>query len=473
METSKVQSFLDDLYIKYTLHTNVVFDSPSQFSVFAKSIKACPVKTILFSDMRGPVLVVFPATNGLDFEALEKVTNRNLTLDSGHKYKNQMRGLSIRNLPPFGRLFQMMMIVDTILQQFDSFLIDIGKGDSFIEVDRKGFETLMSGSIKKRFSQEIPDTGVKKQDVNSGQRAQVVTMKNSNQEIETLLNEDAVEAVFSKGQDLPVMPEVGNQLIELKGADGFDMLDLVHLIESDPMLSAKIISYASSPFFAYQGRLESVQEAVYHVLGSDLSLNISLALAVGAQFKGPMRGPVGAMSTWRHAVYCAVLSQSIATKLDNKFGIKPGTAYLHGLLHNIGFLVLGHLFSKKFGEFNKIVEAKGDIPFDVLEKNILGISHTRVGSLLIDSWALPEEYGIVVDNHHDGLYSGPHETYSHIVYISNALLKGIGIGDASDDVLPRELLAKYNLSESELHDMLQIVLQWNENIDHLAQQLVA
>ena len=441
--------------------------------MFAASINACAVKVILFSDLRGPALVVFPAKNGLNFETLAKVTNRNLTMDSGHKFKSQTCGFSIRNLPPFGRLFQMMMIVDEALLDFNSFIIDIGKGDSFIEVDRKGFESLISGSIKKRFSQEPIDIGVSKEDIDSARKSQVAHMKNSSQAAEALLTESTVEAVFKKGYDLPVMPEVGNQLIELKAAEEFDLIDLVSLIETDPMLSAKIISYASSPFFAYQGKLESVKEAVYHVLGSDLSLNISLALAVGAQFKGPMRGPVGAMSTWRHAVYCAVLSQSIASKITNQSGIKPGTAYLHGLMHNIGFLVLGHMFSKKFNVFNKELETNKEVPFDVLEKKMLGISHTRVGSMLIDSWELPEEYGIVVDNHHEADYTGPYEVYSHIVYIANALLKGVNIGDASDDALPLELLKKYNLKAGELQDMLQIVLQWNENIDHLAQQLVA
>ena len=473
LEISKIQNFLDELYVKYTLHTNVVSDSTFQFSMFAASINACAVKAILFSDMRGPALVVFPAKHGLDFETLTKVTNRNLTLDSGHKYKGQTCGFSVRNLPPFGRLFQMMMIVDETLLDFNTFIIDIGKGDSFIEVDRKGFEALISGSIKKRFSQEVIDIGVSKEDIDFARKTQVANMKNSSHAVEPLLTENTVEAVFSKGYDLPVMPEVGNQLIELKSLEEFDLIDLVSLVETDPMLSAKIISYASSPFFAYQGKLESVQEAVYHVLGADLTLNISLALSVGAQFKGPMRGPVGAMSTWRHAVYCAVLSQSIAMKINNQPGIKPGTAYLHGLMHNIGFLVLGHMFSKKFNVFNKIVETNKEEAFDVLESKILGISHTRVGSLLMDSWELPDEYGIVVDNHHEADYSGPHELYSHIVYIANALLKGVNIGDASDDTLPLELLKKYNLRAAELQDMLQIVLQWNENIDHLAQQLVA
>jgi len=470
LPTARIQTFLDGFYIQYTMHTNVVAESTSQLSRFAKSINTCALKVVLFSDERGPVLVVYPADDGLDFEMLRKVTKRNLMLDAGLKFKHQLQGFPVCNLPPFGRLFQMMMVVDDRLQSHNSFLIDIGKEDTFIQIDNKGLDILLKGSVKKQFSAVIPEAA-RPIEVDDSQSS---AGKNKPIEInKSLLTVDAIESVFSRGQSLPVIPEVGEQLVALKGKGDFELVDLVHLIESDPMLSAKIIAYASSSFFSYQGKLDSVQEAVYHVLGLDLSLNISLALAVGEQFKGPMRGAVGAMATWRHGVYCAVLSQSIASKLKNQPGLRPGSAYLHGLLHNIGFLALGHLFPKKIAAFNKALESKGERNFDLMEKTILGVGHAKVGGLLMESWSLPDEYRVVVENHHDGAYSGEYEVYSHIVYISNILLKSINIGDSSDEIVPDELMKKYDLNEAALQDMLQIVVQWNESIDHLAQQLAA
>jgi len=472
LNTSKIQQFLDELYVKYTLHTNVISESTFQFAAFADSINACAVKVVLFSDKRGPALVVYPAKDGLNFEALANVTNRNLNLDSGHQFKNQLHGFSIKNLPPFGRLFQMMMIVDERLQGFDSYLIDISKGDSFIEVDTKGLDTLFTGAIRKQFSQAVTAVGVTPVQKNAGQNNQVGNMSEDTDSREPI-TKDTVKSKVAKKRELPVMPEVGNQLIALKAESSIDLVDLVHLIETDPVISAKVIAYASSPFFSYQGKLESVQEAVYHVLGVDLSMNISLALAMGEQFQGPLRGPFGAKAVWRHSVYCAVLSQSIASKISNQADMRPGSAYLYGLLHNIGFLVLGHMFKKKFTHFNKTAEAKGEFDLPVLEKELLGISHAKVGSLLMKSWSLPEEYSVIIKNHHNSGYNGDHHVYCHVIYLANALLKTIGVGDAPDATLPLHLLEKYNLSEEELNDMLQIVVQWHENLDHLAQQLVA
>ena len=269
------------------------------------------------------------------------------------------------------------------------------------------------------------------------------------------------------------MPEVGGQLIALKSQENVEITELVPLIESDPIISAKIISYASSPFFSYQGKLETIQEAVFHVLGIDMSMNIALSLAVGNQFKGPTKGPVGAKSIWNHSIYCAILSQSIASKIKNRTDLNAGTAYLYGLLHNVGFLALGHMFSEEFHKFNKFVNKYRDVPMNKLEKKILGTSHTTAGGLLMESWDMPDEFRIIMETHHDSEYNGPHQVYSHISYIANALLKTADIGDAADITLPKHLLDEYDLDETDLHEQLKIVTQWQENIEYMAKQLAA
>ena len=289
----------------------------------------------------------------------------------------------------------------------------------------------------------------------------------------TLITAEKFESTFTDSPDLPVMPEVGSQLIALKGKEDVEIADLVPLIEADPVISAKVVAYASSPFFSYQGKLDSIKEAVYHVLGLDMSMNIALSLAVGNQFQGPIKGPVGAFSVWSHSIYCAVLSQAIASKIKNQQDLKVGTAYLYGLLHNVGYLALGHMFSDEFTTFNKTVQSETDAPLSELERNVLGATHTKAGSLLMSSWEMPEEYGVIMQNHHNSEYTGPHQVYTHISYIANALLKSADIGDASDVVLPQHLLEEYNLKESDLQEKLKVVLQWQENIDHLANQLAA
>jgi len=470
--SSKVQAFFDELFIRYTLHANVTTEKSLNFSAYARSISACPIKTVLFADNRGPVIVSFNAENGLDFDALSRVTERQLAMDSGKAYKKELQGFSIRHLPPLGRLYQMPMVIDEHLLDHDRYLIEFDGKESFIEIDKQGFKQLMKGAKTKSFTLSVASQR-KTESVGQAAQRKLQEKVKMSEEKKGLLNLGDVSERFKQGVDLPVIPAVADQLIALKSEDDFDLVDLVHLIESDPVVSAKIISYANSPFFSYEGNLETVQEAVYHVLGVDISLNISLALALGQQFQGPMKGPLGASAIWRHAVYCSVLSQSIATKIAGNLGVKPGTAYLFGLLHNIGYLALGHLYKTQFTAFNKVVSQKKDIPLEKLEKSLLGVTHTRVGALLMKSWGMPKQYAILMENHHESSYHGEYHEYVNIVYIANLLLKQVGIGDGEEEEIPRALMEKYTLDEAELKNMLDIVMGWHENLDHLAHQLAA
>ncbi len=477
MISSKVQGFFDELFIQYTLHANVISAKSLNFSAYARTISACPVKSVLFADEQGPVIVSFDAEKGLDFDTLARAVGRKLSLDSGKKYTNQLYGFSIRHLPPLGILYQMPMIIDEHLLGHERYLLEFDGKESFIEVDNKGFTRLVKGAEEKSFTTSseskqvsVGRASLQKQPEASDQEGKLAKI---NSQKRGLLNPNDVMERFNQGVDLPVIPSVANQIISMKADDDFELLDLVHLIESDPVVSAKIITYAKSPFFSYEGGLDTVQEAVYHVLGTDVSMNIALALSLGQQFDGPMKGDLGATATWRHAVYCSVLAQSIASKIPKSEGVKPGTAYLFGLLHNIGYLALGHLYKVQFTAFNKIVSQKKDIPMAKLEKSLLGVTHTKVGSLLMKAWGLPEQYGILMENHHAPNYNGDYRAYVNIIYIANLLLKRAGIGDASEDEMPTALLERYALNENELEGMLDIVMGWNENLDHLAHQLAA
>ena len=481
MVSNKVQGFFDELFIKYVLHANVSSAQPLNLSAFARSISACPIKAVLFADEKGPLIVSFNAEDGLDFDAIISETGRNLALDPGRNYKQLLQGFSIRHLPPLGRYFQIPMITDSGLFDHERYLIEFDGIESFIEIDKQGFKQLFQGAQKKQFTKSVKDrrktqvSAAKTSESSSSALIELAKTKaeKMSQTKKTLLSVDNVTERFEKGIDLPVMPSVADQLIAMKTEDNFELLDLVHLIESDPVVSAKIISYANSPFFSYQGSLETVQEAVYHVLGVDISLNIALALALGQQFNGPLKGPLGASAVWRHAVYCGVLAQSIATKISNQPGLKPGTAYLFGLLHNIGYLALGHIYSKQFSAFNKMVSTKKDVSQNMLEKSLLGITHSKVGELLMKAWGMPDQYGVLMANHHAANYRGDYQEYVNIVYIANTLLKSVGIGDSDETELPVLLLEQYNLDETELRNMLDIVMGWHENLDHLAHQLAA
>ena len=458
--SNKVQRFLDGLYVSYSFHTNVNVESTRQFSDYARSLSAHAIKAVLFSDKRGPLLVVYDAKDGLDFDALFEQTGRSLGLDSGYRYRYQLNGYSIRHLPPFGRLFQIPMVMDQNLLHHKRYLLELGEGKSFLEIDSRGFEVLFSHASVKSFARQIGKIPVIQQ---TASKTPVTSDKSG--KVRTLLNEKTIEEQFTKGVNLPSLSGISKRLLAMRSESSVDVDELVHLIRTDPVITAKLISYAQSPYFAYQRKLDSLHEAIFHVLGLDLTMNTALAMSMSQLFSGPMEGPFGANNIWKHAVHSAVLTQSIATSVSQKHKINAGEAYLYALMQNI--------YPNRYRLFNKAVIAKRSVPVHIIEKKILGVSHVKVGTLLMKTWGMPMEYSRIIENHHSYGGKGSLVIYSDMIYLSNCLLKMMDMGDSSDSGLPETMMKKYSISEQELENMLEIIMSWNENLDFLASQLVA
>jgi len=207
-------------------------------------------------------------------------------------------------------------------------------------------------------------------------------------------------------------------------------------------LAAQVIRYARSPFFSYQGKIDSIQHAISRVLGFEMVMNLALGIATARPFKMPVIGSLGLNAFWRHAVYSATLVQALSRELPAASRPPAGLAYLAGLLHNFGFLLLGHLFKREYCILSNLVNDNPDVPLLELEHSALGIEHGELGALLLEQWNLPEEIIVAVREHHREDYNGPHAVYPQLVMLADHMLKDLDMGDASTNELPPQLLDK-------------------------------
>jgi HD-like signal output (HDOD) protein len=185
---------------------------------------------------------------------------------------------------------------------------------------------------------------------------------------------------------------------------------------------------------------------------------------------------------WRHATYCATLSQALAKALPAKHDIDPGTAYLAGLLHNFGFLLLGHLFQPEFYLLNKLAAANPKVPITQLEHRVLGMGHAQevmdmghgqIGAWLMQAWKLPEELVVTVREHHNEKYDGPHKQYVNLLIVANHLLKRHGIGDEHSEEVPAHVLQHLGLSLEDAESIMAQVLQGCDDWNAIAEQMAA
>jgi putative nucleotidyltransferase with HDIG domain len=99
---------------------------------------------------------------------------------------------------------------------------------------------------------------------------------------------------------------------------------------------------------------------------------------------------------WQHSVECAVAARRLAWVFRYE-GMDE--AYLAGLIHDIGKLVIQQYFPEQFRILKK--EEKGEEDDLVMEKEILGMTHAAIAGKIAKHWNFPEPLVEAVAHHHD------------------------------------------------------------------------
>ena len=192
----------------------------------------------------------------------------------------------------------------------------------------------------------------------------------------------------------------------------------------------------------------------------------------------PREGVLGMDSFWRHSLYCAFLCQKMAPKA----GEDKGLAYLCGLLHNFGLLLIGHLFPGEFRELNELRETNPEASMQSLEHEVFGtadqesfltVGHGAIGGILHKLWQLPEPVVKAAGVHQQHGYHGEHENYVLMVQLANALLKPRGIGDEFNPDDSADLAARLHLSDADLAALEESLDTVAGELDQLARSLAA
>ena len=270
---------------------------------------------------------------------------------------------------------------------------------------------------------------------------------------------------------LPSMPGIARQIVQLRANPNGGVDDLTKIIENDPSLAAQVIRYARSPLYGYRGKVDSVHAAIARVLGYEMVLNLALGIATAKPFKVPRKGPLGLYAFWQHALYSAALTQGLSTLVPSDIRPPAGMAYLAGLLHNLGHLLLGHLFKQEYLILSKFILQEPAKPLVETELEVLGIDHGQLGSWLMKSWGLPEETIVAVQEHHNEDYRGPYAIFPLLVMVSDRILRKQEIGDGNSTELPSAVLQYLEISEYEVLTVTQRVFERGDDLLAMADQM--
>ena len=105
--------------------------------------------------------------------------------------------------------------------------------------------------------------------------------------------------------EIPPLPEAARRIVALQSNPNFDLSELVSIVETDPSIAAKIVSWANSAYYAANPPARSLDDAIMRILGFDLVLNLALGLVLSGTLRLPESAVRGAPPVWLEAVFTA------------------------------------------------------------------------------------------------------------------------------------------------------------------------
>lgn len=423
-----------------------LFSSSGQLAV--ELSKQSQIDCSILSDENDLFIALIPSTYKFNLSRLNKAIGKKLL--RVEKKEAQELNLNLQTGMTLNSKNNIHVLIDETLECQDELYLVDDSAEHAYAIDIKQLQKLSNDElIRISFSDEV-----------------VVNMDVK----ETLSFKERVKALHS----LPPMPETATQILNLRAIPDVKIEQIVNVVEKDPVLVAQIVSYANSAFFGQAGSVKSLKDAIFRVLGVDAVMNMALALSVGSTFQIPQTGPVGSKSIWKSSIYAASLMQRLSMLMPWGERPNPGAAYLVGLLHDVGMLVLGHLFTNEYVELNNYLEKNKEVNLFKAEEHIFGINHIEVGKMVMRMWNMPKELIEVASHYTDQDYCGEHEKYIQLLTVIKTILvpHGLAFGDTNEE-LPLDLLEKLSLDEEEVIIAADEVLQEGEIIKKLVKQMCA
>jgi len=234
-----------------------------------------------------------------------------------------------------------------------------------------------------------------------------------------MISKDNVYSRIEQSGNLPTLPAILLKLLAACDKDDTPMSEIAAIINKDPVLSCKVLQLVNSAYYGFRYSFTGMDKAVVY-LGANTLKNIALTMSVHQVFEQKRFRNVGRFTInvfWYQSLMCATLARRIAQKIGFA---DMDEAYLSGLLHNIGRLLLIATFPK---EHESILTQTED-GLDTLwaETQLLGVTHCEIGSWLIQNWHMSSVMADAVRYHHEPLEKIK-EAFPlvQIVYLANLL----------------------------------------------------
>jgi putative nucleotidyltransferase with HDIG domain len=251
-------------------------------------------------------------------------------------------------------------------------------------------------------------------------------------------------------EKMPAFPKSVQKILELTRDINCQPKDLVSVIETDPVMTVKILKVLNSAYYSWPNKITSINRSVVY-LGFNTIKNLALSIAAIGVLPRESKAGFDIHSYLLHSLAVAGVARLLCTKVGA--GTDPMDCHIGGLLHDFGKVVFAQFMSEEWAAA-MVLSRQQEMPLYLAEKEIIGVDHAVVGALLAEKWQFPKSLADSIRFHHDGEHS--ESVMSACVFAANQISKRLtmGLDGNAAEELPPTVAARCGGSLDELVDSL-------------------
>lgn len=232
--------------------------------------------------------------------------------------------------------------------------------------------------------------------------------------------------------DLPTLPTVVARITQRISNPSTNAADVGKLIEQDQALTGRVLRLVNSAYYGFPKQIKSIQHAVV-ILGFSKIKTLIITASVFGTFKDKLCSGLNLEHFWQHSLATAIASKVAAELIG--VGHAAEDAFIGGLLHDIGKLVMDQYQPSIYGPIVKYTQEKGTLLVKA-EKEVMGLTHAEVGEWMMEKWRLPPILVQMVATHHTPNSIMDRREIVTAIHLGDIFARALGVGNGGDNRMP-------------------------------------
>jgi len=198
----------------------------------------------------------------------------------------------------------------------------------------------------------------------------------------------------SQMESVPSLPALFQAIrMQLESAHP-NLPEAADTVSRDPGMTAKLLQLVNSDFLGTASSLSCPRQAL-SIIGLDNLRSLVLSGGLFSELSAALAEKLAPV--WRHLYTSARFAQAIA-RSEQASETMVQACYAAGLLHDIGWIVLGSTYGDEFdGLCSRLNQ---DMAVEKREEEVFGSAHGPAGAYLLGLWGLSDPIVEAVATHH-------------------------------------------------------------------------